>query len=72
MISLQKNRHHSFLEKTIKSLRKELIQIGTREGLTSEKTIKISQKLDIFIAEYQYMKIKEKTSFIPFRKDESV
>ncbi|WP_144061446.1 aspartyl-phosphate phosphatase Spo0E family protein [Bacillus sp. 1NLA3E] len=39
--------------RTIESLRKEMIQIGIKEGLQSEKTIKISQRLDVFIAQYQ-------------------
>jgi hypothetical protein len=39
--------------RTIESLRQEMIQIGIKEGLHSEKTIKISQQLDVFIAQYQ-------------------
>lgn len=38
---------------TIESLRKEMIRISNKEGLTSEKTIEISQKLDSFITRYQ-------------------
>ncbi len=38
---------------TIRSLREEMIRIGIQEGLTSEKTIKISQKLDFYISKYQ-------------------
>lgn len=56
MISLLKTHDHSFLVKTIESLRKEMIRIGLQEGLTSEKTIEISQKLDVFIAKYQAVK----------------
>ncbi|MGG3564973.1 aspartyl-phosphate phosphatase Spo0E family protein [Neobacillus rhizosphaerae] len=37
----------------IKSLRKEMIQAGLKEGLASEKTIAISQQLDEYIAKYQ-------------------
>ncbi len=37
---------------TIESLRKEMILIGSKEGLSSPKTIAISQKLDGFIAKY--------------------
>lgn len=43
----------SYLAKTIESLRNEMIKIGIQEGLTSEKTIAISQLLDIYIAKYQ-------------------
>lgn len=42
----------SKLAETIESLRKEMILIGTKEGLSSPKTIAISQKLDGFIAKY--------------------
>lgn len=38
---------------TIRSLREEMIRIGIQEGLTSEKTIKLSQKLDFYISKYQ-------------------
>lgn len=41
------------LEKLIETLRDEMIRIGIHEGLTSEKTIAISQELDIYIAKYQ-------------------
>jgi hypothetical protein len=41
------------LEKTIESLRKKMIRIGIQEGLNSERTIAISQELDIYIAMYQ-------------------
>lgn len=40
----------------IKSLQKELIQIGMREGLTSKNTIAISQKLDQYIVNFQKIK----------------
>lgn len=43
------------LEKTIESLRTEMIRVGIQEGLTSEKTIKLSQELDSHIAIYQKM-----------------
>lgn len=42
----------SKLMDTIESLRKEMILIGSKEGLSSPKTIAISQKLDGFIAKY--------------------
>jgi hypothetical protein len=41
------------LEKVIESLRKEMIRIGIQEGLTTKRTIAISQKLDKYIAIYQ-------------------
>lgn len=41
------------LKKTIESLRKEMIQVGMKEGLISAKTIEISQKLDLFIVQSQ-------------------
>ena len=44
------------LLKTIKFLRKEMIRVGIQEGLTSEKTLNISRKLDIYITKYQSMK----------------
>jgi predicted AlkP superfamily pyrophosphatase or phosphodiesterase len=43
----------NYLLRTINSMRKELIQIGIKEGLGSENTIAISQKLDEYIAKYQ-------------------
>ena len=43
------------LLKTIKFLRKEMIRLGIQEGLTSEKTLSISRKLDIYITKYQSM-----------------
>jgi hypothetical protein len=44
------------LLKQIEFLRKEMISVGIQEGLTSEKTLIISQKLDIIIAKYQALK----------------
>ena len=41
------------LKMIIESLRKEMIRIGIQEGLTNERTLKISQKLDYFILKYQ-------------------
>lgn len=60
MVLLTKIKTKSDLIEVINILRKEMIHIGTHEGLTSEKTIKISQKLDIYIAKYQALKILEK------------
>ena len=40
----------------IESLQKELIQIGMKEGFTSENTIAISQKLDQYIVDFQKIK----------------
>jgi hypothetical protein len=42
----------------IKVLRNEMILTGMKEGLTSEKTLAISQKLDIFISRYQSIQSK--------------
>jgi hypothetical protein len=53
VISLLKADERSNLENKIESLRNEMILIGIQEGLTSEKTIMISQKLDIYIAKFQ-------------------
>jgi hypothetical protein len=41
------------LEIMIDLLRKEMIRIGTQEGLTSENTIMVSQQLDTYIIKYQ-------------------
>ena len=38
---------------TIESLRAEMIRVGISEGLHNEKTVKISQMLDAYIAKYQ-------------------
>lgn len=43
----------SELLKTIETLRKEMIQIGNKEGFSSTQTLEISQKLDTFIFKYQ-------------------
>lgn len=56
MLHLTKFQSPSTLEKIIKSLREEMIEIGTKEGLTNKKTILISHKLDLYIAEYQALK----------------
>ncbi|MED1469193.1 aspartyl-phosphate phosphatase Spo0E family protein [Bacillus salipaludis] len=42
----------SHLDRVIDSLRKEMIQTGIKEGLTSKKTIALSQKLDEYIARW--------------------
>lgn len=47
------------LLKTIKFLQKEMICVGIQEGLTSEKTLNISRKLDTYITKYQCMYIKK-------------
>jgi hypothetical protein len=41
------------LIRIIELLRKEMIQTGIKEGLTSKKTIELSRKLDVYIAKYQ-------------------
>ena len=40
---------------TIEVLRREMIQIGIKEGLTSERTIKLSQELDQYLLKIQIM-----------------
>lgn len=42
---------------TINSLRKEMVRVGIEEGLNSEKTLNMSQKLDIYITKYQRMEL---------------
>ena len=46
----------SKLEILIETLREEMIRIGIKEGLNSEKTIEISQKLDIYISKYHFLR----------------
>lgn len=50
---LHKFENNPDLLKTINSLKKEMIHIGLKEGLTSEKTVALSQKLDEYIVKYQ-------------------
>ncbi|WP_053362396.1 aspartyl-phosphate phosphatase Spo0E family protein [Bacillus sp. FJAT-27251] len=55
----------SNLVQSIQLLRQEMIETGLKEGLTSKKTIELSQKLDSFIARYQILLTKSnKTSLI--------
>lgn len=44
------------LEDKIELLRKEMMMLGLKEGISSEKTIFISQKLDHYITMYQTQK----------------
>jgi hypothetical protein len=46
----------SKLEILIETLRAEMIRIGIKEGLDSEKTIEISQRLDIYISKYHFLR----------------
>lgn len=55
MISLLKADEILSLGNKIESLRNEMIRIGIQEGLTSTRTIQISQKLDMYITIYQKM-----------------
>jgi hypothetical protein len=55
VISLLKTDEILSLGNKIESLRNEMIRIGIQEGLTSTRTIQISQKLDTYIAIYQKM-----------------
>lgn len=48
------------LEKKIELLRKEMVNIATEKGYTSEESIKLSQQLDDLISEYIDLKQKEK------------
>lgn len=43
----------SHLNRIINTLRNEMIQTGLKEGLSSKKTIALSQRLDEYIARYQ-------------------
>jgi hypothetical protein len=55
VISLLKTDEILSLGNKIESLRKEMIRIGIQEGLTSKRTVQISQKLDKYISKYQKM-----------------
>jgi hypothetical protein len=55
VISLLKIDEIVSLGNKIESLRNEMIRIGIQEGLTSTRTIQISQKLDAYITIYQKM-----------------
>lgn len=44
----------SSLEREIEHLRKEMIEIGKKEGLSSEETLLISRKLDELIDSYNF------------------
>jgi len=44
-----------YLRFAISKLRRQMILIGSEEGLTSEETIRVSQKLDTFIIKYQIL-----------------
>jgi len=46
----------SEFDERIESLRKEMINSGIKEGITNEKTILLSQKLDTYITRYQASK----------------
>ena len=48
--------NRSGIDRTIESLREELINSGMQVGFTHEKTLELSQKLDSFIASYQASK----------------
>lgn len=53
MITFQSNSEKVFLKNSIEYLRKEMIRVGIQEGLTSKKTIHISQILDTYLTRYQ-------------------
>ncbi|MBO0962513.1 aspartyl-phosphate phosphatase Spo0E family protein [Neobacillus sp. MM2021_6] len=53
MLTMPINDKKSNLLLIIKSLRKDMIQAGLKDGLASKKTIAISQQLDEYIAKYQ-------------------
>ena len=48
--------NRSGVDRTIESLREELINSGMQVGFTHKKTLELSQKLDSFIASYQASK----------------
>lgn len=45
------NENH--LEHKIESIRNEMIQTGMKEGLSSKKTVELSQLLDYYVFQYQ-------------------
>lgn len=47
------NENHLELLTIINRLKKEMIHVGLQEGLTSKKTVALSQKLDEYIVKYQ-------------------
>lgn len=47
------------LKNKIDLLREELIAVGLKDGLGSEKTILLSQQLDFYIAKYQSLYYKK-------------
>ncbi|WP_413299462.1 aspartyl-phosphate phosphatase Spo0E family protein [Bacillus sp. 1P10SD] len=53
---LVKELTYSELKAAIEVLRKEMIQCGLSNGLTNERTVQISQILDIHIAQYHSLK----------------
>lgn len=53
MLQMSTTDNKSDLMRTIESLREEMIRTGIKEGMSSNNTITISQKLDEYIAKYQ-------------------
>lgn len=47
----------------IKHLSDQLVKTATEFGFTDEKTVKISQQLDLLLNEYQLIKMNEYESF---------
>ena len=43
------------LKLDIEFLRNEMIRVGTEEGLTSQRTLQISEELDRYITKYQLL-----------------
>jgi len=43
------------LKLDIEFLRNEMIRVGTEEGLTSQRTLQISEELDRYIMKYQLL-----------------
>ena len=54
-MSSKKNVEKCNLIQIIQLLRQEMIETGLKEGLTSKKTIELSQKLDRHITRYQVL-----------------
>jgi hypothetical protein len=52
MLSLKTVEKSNYIQ-IIELLRQEMIETGLKEGLTSKKTIQLSQKLDRYITKYQ-------------------
>lgn len=55
MEKTQTKDHMNQLKLNIEFLRNEMIRAGTEEGLTSKRTLQISEELDRYIMKYQLL-----------------